>query len=98
MTIHNQDFYEFNYSYLHAARELARSNPQQAVVRFGLSPEVVDALVDAAVEDLRRVANSSILLFQPRGNQRKLLELIKRKGTGVSHVAYTVSSLRDKGE
>ena len=37
MTTNQQDFYQLNLAYLHAARELARIDPQEAVLRFGLT-------------------------------------------------------------
>lgn len=98
MIDHKEDFYQLNLSYLHAARELARIDREAAALRFGLSRDVVEALIDAGIEDLQRVANSSLLLFQPRGNQGQLLELVKSKGTGVPRIAYLLSSLNEKGE
>ena len=34
MTTNKQDFYQLNLAYLHAARELARIDPQEAVLRL----------------------------------------------------------------
>lgn len=53
MTTNQQDFYQLNLAYLHAARELARIDPQEAVLRFGLTRDVVDALINAGVDDLQ---------------------------------------------
>ena len=49
MTTNQQDFYQLNLAYLHAARELARIDPQEAVLRFGLTRDVVDALINAVL-------------------------------------------------
>lgn len=97
MTTNQQDFYQLNLAYLHAARELARIDPQEAVLRFGLTRDVVDALIDAGVDDLQRVATSSFMLFQSRGNQSQLIEMVKSKGTGIPRIAYLLSTLNNKG-
>lgn len=97
MTANEQDFYQLNLSYLHAAREVARFNPQEATVRFGLTKDVVEALAQAGVEDLQRIASSSFLLFQPRGNQSQLLEMVKSKGSGIPRIAYLLSTMNEKG-
>ncbi|CUB06071.1 flagellar transcriptional regulator FlhD [Marinomonas fungiae] len=96
MTTNQQDFYQLNLAYLHAARELARIDPQEATLRFGLSRDVIDALVEAGVDDLQRVATSSFLLFQPRGNQNQLIEMVKSKGLGIPRIAYLLSTLNNK--
>ncbi|ENM5772202.1 flagellar transcriptional regulator FlhD [Vibrio mimicus] len=98
MTTNQQDFYQLNLAYLHAARELARSDPQEAVLRFGLTRDVVEALINAGVDDLQRVATSSFMLFQPRGNQSQLIEMVKSKGTGIPRIAYLLSTLNNKGD
>ena len=90
MTTNQQDFYQLNLAYLHAARE--------AVLRFGLTRDVVDALINAGVDDLQRVATSSFMLFQPRGNQSQLIEMVKSKGTGIPRIAYLLSTLNNKGD
>ena len=61
MTTNQQDFYQLNLAYLHAAREL-RIDPQEAVLRFGLTRDVVDAPINAGVDDLQR-ATSSFMRF-----------------------------------
>lgn len=96
MTTNQLDFYQLNLAYLHAARELARIDPEEATLRFGLSRDVIDALVEAGVDDLQRVATSSFLLFQPRGNQNQLIEMVKSKGSGIPRIAYLLSTLSNK--
>lgn len=96
MTTNQQDFFQLNLAYLHSARELARIDPQEAALRFGLSQDVVDALIDASIDDLQRVAASSFLLFQPRGNQNQLIEMVKSKGSGIPRIAYLLSTLNNK--
>jgi flagellar transcriptional activator FlhD len=58
---------------------------------------VVDALINAGVDDLQRVAASSFMLFQPRGNQSQLIEMVKSKGTGIPRIAYLLSTLNNRG-
>ncbi|MBS9963009.1 transcriptional regulator, partial [Vibrio alginolyticus] len=48
--------------------------------------------------DLQRVATSSFMLFQPRGNQSQLIEMVKSKGTGIPRIAYLLSTLNNKGD
>ena len=97
MTTNQQDFYQLNLAYLHAARELARIDPQEAVLRFGFTRNMVEALITAGFDDLQRVATSSFMLFQPRGNQSQLIKMMKSKGTGIPRIAYLLSTLNNKG-
>ncbi|EPQ9996384.1 TPA: flagellar transcriptional regulator FlhD [Vibrio vulnificus] len=97
MTTNQQNFYQLNLAYLHAARELTRIAPQKAVLCFGLTRDVVAALINAGVDDLQRVATSSFMLFQPRGNQSQLIEMVKNKGKGIPRIAYLLSTLNNRG-
>lgn len=56
------------------------------------------SLINAGVDDLQRVATSSFMLFQPRGNQSQLIEMVKSKGTGIPRIAYLLSTLNNKGD
>lgn len=98
MTPHQQDCYQLNLAYLHSARELARYDPQEAAMRFGITRDVIDALINASIDDLQRIATSSFMLFQPRGNQTQLIEMMKSKGTGIPRIAYLLSTLNNKGD
>ncbi|EGR7942925.1 flagellar transcriptional regulator FlhD [Vibrio vulnificus] len=96
MSHHKQDLYQLNLAYLHSARELARRDPQEAKLKFGLSSDVLEALIKADVVDIQKIASSSFMLFQPRGKQSQLLEMVKSKGTGIPRIAYLLSTLNNK--
>lgn len=49
MTTNQQNFYQLNLAYLHAARELTRIALQKAVLCFGLTRDVVDALIEMVI-------------------------------------------------
>jgi flagellar transcriptional activator FlhD len=98
MTTMERDFYELNLAYLHAARELARQDPSQAVTRLGLSLDLIGALADIGIEDMHRLASSSFLMFQPRGNSHQLLEMIRARGDGIPRIAHLLSTLATPGE
>lgn len=98
MKTREKDFYELNLAYLHAARELARLDPSEAVMRLGLNLDLIGALAEIGIEDLQRLASSSFLIFQPRGNPHQLLEMIKARGDGIPRIAHLLSSLSISGE
>ncbi len=98
MTKNQEDTFQLNLAYLHVAREVARQDPHEAIVRFGLTRDLVQALTHAGLDDLQRVATSSFLLFKPRGNQKQLVEMVKNQGKGFPRIAYLLSTVSHKGE
>lgn len=98
MTPREKDFYELNLAYLHAARELARLDPSEAVARLGLSLDLIRALDEVGIDDLHRLASSSFLMFQPRGNPSQFLNMVKARGDSMPRIAHLLSSLSTPGE
>lgn len=65
---------ELNLEYLRVARRLARTDPDAAVLRLGLSRRAVVRLADLSLDDMRAMASTQIMSVQMRGTVRARLE------------------------
>ncbi|MBC7781609.1 MAG: flagellar transcriptional regulator FlhD [Proteobacteria bacterium] len=66
------DLAELNLSFLHVARELARSARDVAITRLGLDAESCTALERLSVADMHALAHSHALIFSLRVDARDL--------------------------
>jgi hypothetical protein len=70
-----------NLLWLLSARELARTDPDRAVLVYGLDGEVVTALCNASLAQLHRAADAGVLLFRPRFRPRLLCDRLGGDGS-----------------
>lgn len=70
------DIKELNLAYLFCLREFAKANPLEASIRFGVDRDVIDALAEATVDQIRALADPAFLQFKMRspGNLREILK------------------------
>lgn len=61
-----KDIQDLNLSYLFCLREMAREDTGEAAIRFGVEQSLAKAIAEASVEDLRKMANPSLLQFKIR--------------------------------
>ena len=73
----DQDIYELNLSWLFKARELAKRDRTKAAIVLGFDKGVAEGISRMSLEDLREIARSGIMLFQPRFHPKFWKEVIE---------------------
>ncbi len=66
----DQDIIDLNLSWLFKARELARSNHTKAAIVLGFDETVAKRISRLSIDELRSIARSGVMLFQPRFHQK----------------------------
>ena len=67
------------------------------MLKLGISPELAKAIKEASLDDLHRVAHSSFMLFQPRGNQQQFAAMLSDHGLGRERISYFLAALKKQG-
>lgn len=60
------DISDITFELLIKARELSRRDPSSAHIIFGLSSEMIESLANMDLEQIRRIACSGVICFEPR--------------------------------
>jgi hypothetical protein len=64
----NRDIHELNLAYLFCIREMARRDPAETALRFGIEQSLVQALADSSLDKIRSIADPSMLQFKMRAS------------------------------
>jgi hypothetical protein len=72
----DQDIYELNLLWLFKARELAKYNHKKAAIVLGFDETVAKGISRLSIEELRGIARSGVMLFQPRFHPKFWKEMI----------------------
>ena len=89
------DLAELEYEYLRVARQLARTDPDSAVIRLGISRQAVTVLANKNREELAKMASSQVALLQLRGRARAEIEGQNRAPGKTRRLQTDLRELRD---
>lgn len=62
----SKDIQDLNITYLFCLREMAREDPAEAAVRFGVEQSLAKAVAELSIEGIREIANPAMLQFKIR--------------------------------
>ena len=83
----DKDIFDLNLLWLIKAREIARSNQTKAAIVFGFDEVVADKISRLSLEQVHRIAHTSVMLFQPRFQPKFWHEMLA-DSEGMSAGAY----------
>ena len=83
----DKDIVDLNLLWLIKAREIAKSNQTKAAVVFGFDEVVADKLSRLSLEQLHRIAQVGVMLFQPRFHPKFWHEMLA-DNEGISASTY----------
>lgn len=66
----NSDIHALNLSYLMCLRELAKVDPSEASVRFGVDRSMATRVAEMPVDKIQTLANPTMLQFSMRANNQ----------------------------
>lgn len=66
----NKDIKELNVAYLFCLREIAKRDPSEAALRFGVDVAFAKTVAEASVQTIREAACPSLLQFKVRGSKQ----------------------------
>ncbi len=79
-TPHASEISALSLSLLHLMREIARKDPSEASVYFGVTEEIARLVAECTVDDLHAIAAPGVMLFVPRIKTAQLRQFIQQKG------------------
>lgn len=85
---------ELNLEYLRAARRLAQTDPDTAVLRLGLSRRAIQRLASMSRDDLKEIAEPEVMAVQLRGAARAVLEGDDRAPGRARHLQADLHAMR----
>jgi len=89
-----RDLYELNLAYLMMLRERARKDIGDAAVRFGIDQTLAQSFADSSLEQLRAMANPSLMQVKMRSPQQ-MRSLIRDNSDNTSRLLSTISMLSE---
>lgn len=92
----SNDLHELNIAYLFCLREMARKDPSEAAVRFGIDVTLAQAVAESSVDRIREIADPSIAQVRMRVPQH--MRNVVREGDSTSRLLSTISMLAEVAE
>lgn len=87
------DLHELNIAYLFCLREMARKDPTEAAVRFGIDVSLAQSVAESSVDRIREIADPAILQFRMRAPNH--MRNVVREGDSTSKLLSTITMLAE---
>jgi len=81
MTNHAEEISQLSLSLLHTLRDMARNDPAEAALYFGVGDDVVEAIAECGPAELQALARPGLMLFAPRIKASQIRNLCQSKGS-----------------
>lgn len=90
---HAEEISQLSLSFLHILREIARTDPEEASIYFGVGEDVIQKIAQCDIADIQNISRMGIMLFTPRIKSKQMRALFSDPSSSTELARATAMAL-----